>query len=72
MNALAQSLRAAGFLPGVSYHVEPSTIRADARIARATRCPACSYRGLTLNPFHRGEVYRAIGRCDRCKHEVEL
>jgi hypothetical protein len=71
--SITSALRAEGYFPGNPSFIAPALVRVDAQRARAMSCSCCGYRGLTLEPFTKGNAhYTAVGRCDRCKNEVEL
>jgi hypothetical protein len=59
-------------LPGAPVRVRPESLALDALACAEAICPHCGQVGMTFVPYHRGDVYRGLARCERTGWEIEF
>jgi hypothetical protein len=61
-----------GFAPGTPADIRPETLGLDAAACHEASCPHRGQVGMTFVPYHKGDVYRGLARCERCGWEIEF
>jgi hypothetical protein len=60
------------WIPGAPPAVRPETLGLDAAACHEARCAHWGQVGLTFVPYHKGDAYRGLARCERCGEVLEM
>ncbi len=61
-----------GYRPDPPLDLPEAVVLADAEAWSEGICEHCGHVGLTVQPWHRGESYKATATCPRCKYGCEV
>ncbi len=61
-----------GYRPGAPVNQLDAVVLADTAAWSRGTCGHCGHRGLSFQPWHRGESYRGMAVCKHCCHAEEV
>ena len=68
MDELAQRMEAQGY----QHNAPIGAVSIDLQVCLDATCPACGHKGMTYEPYTKGDSYRAFAVCPVCGHEEEF